>query len=119
MKNESMMYMRIFKDFYEAYNFLQEHPIIYYEDKNYFKDCLDVEVVKVNPETNEIDNDKSKNTHTRVWLEFGEISDVDNMILPTHDIEFDCGGDTFEEAIIKLAILVAKKYPEFQYYEIM
>ena len=28
----------------------------------------------------------------------------------THDIDLDCGGDTFEEAIIELAKLVKKYY---------
>lgn len=34
-----------FNDFYEAYNFLSTHPMIYHNNDNYFNRCLDVEVV--------------------------------------------------------------------------
>lgn len=38
---------------------------------NKFFDSLDISVVKVNPETEMIDEDNNLNTDTRVWLEFG------------------------------------------------
>lgn len=86
-------------DFYKAYHFLKRH------EKGYFMDALDIEVVKVNPAKNEIDDDRSKNTHVRVWLETGpEVG--------THDYALDCGGNTFEEAIIRLAELVRFYYDE-------
>lgn len=60
-------------------------------------------VVKVNPKTNEISDDVELNSKTRIWLECG--------ITPNeHDIRLDCGGDTFEEAIIQLADLVIKHF---------
>ena len=105
-----------FNDFYEAYNFLSTHPMIYQDNDNYFNRCLDIEVVKVDPTNDEINlEDTSKNTKTRVWLEFGPVvtHNFNNFItkyLPSHDIDLDCGGDTFEEAIIKLANLTYNKY---------
>ena len=89
-------------EFFEAWEFLLEHKMF----NRFFRDILYIMVVKVNPETNEVDDDNSKNTKTEVWLECGPWSAEYN----THDWDLDCGGDTFEEAIIKLAGLVKKWY---------
>lgn len=110
-----------FNDFYEAYNFLANHEMckcrlyvngkLYNHTTNNFERCLDIEVVKVNSNTLEIDEDKSKNTKTQVWLEFGKaFLDSSKNIQFEHDTRLDCGADTFEEAIIKLATLVDKYY---------
>ena len=103
-------------DFYNAWNFIYEHPN--FVDKYGFS-LLDselwIDVVKVNPETNSIDDDNSKNTKTKVWLEFGPMSYEKNLgIIPTHDSDLDCGGDTFEEAIIELANLILEKYGAYE-----
>ena len=108
--------MEKFNDFYEAYNFLSTHPMIYHDNVSYFNRCLDIEVVKVDPADNEINfEDESKNTKTTVWLEFGPVVEntYNNFLtryIPSHDIDLDCGGDTFEEAITELANLVYNKY---------
>jgi hypothetical protein len=106
-----------FTDFYEAWIFLWNHPIF---DRrkgsckrpcscySMFEECLDIDVVKVNPRTNRIDDDKSKNTATRIWLECGPWLLEDK--LPSHDPELNCGGATFEEAILTLANKVYAKY---------
>lgn len=112
-----------FNDFYEAYNFLSNHQMVKsyvsrcFDDKkieiNNFNKCLDVQVVKVNPEMSimEIQADKLHlNTKTEVWLEFGMWNEEENCAC--HDYDLDCGGDTFEEAIINLANLVDKFYDE-------
>lgn len=101
-----------FTDFYEAYTFLYNHNMVKHKNRSFFNQCLDIEVVKINPETKEIDllHDEN-NTKTEVWLEFGPITDDDEFgVIPAHDYELDTGGDTFEEAIIKLANLVCEKY---------
>jgi hypothetical protein len=41
----------------------------------------------------------------RIWLEFGFQEDGEAC----HDMDYDCSGDTFEEAIIELASLVKDK----------
>ena len=105
-----------FNDFYDAYNFLSTHPMIYHDNDSYFNRCLDIEVVKVDPSNNELNLEySSKNTKTMVWLEFGPVvedtyNDFLVQVIPSHDIDLDCGGDTFEEAIIELANLVYDKY---------
>jgi hypothetical protein len=75
-----------------------------------FQQALYIMVVKVNPETNAIDYDRSKNTKTQVWLESGAYvyDDIVDDYVSSHDIRLDTGGDTFEEAIINLANLVSK-----------
>ena len=93
-------------DFYSAWRFLEEHKI-FNDQFNYY---LWTEVVKVNPKTNSIDSDGSKNTQTQVWLEHGPFDTEWGAC--THDFDLDCGGATFEEAIINLAKLVKKYYNE-------
>lgn len=89
-------------DFYESFNYLENHKIF----AGAFTCVLDIAVVKVNPETLEIDDDETKNTKINVWLECGPKRE--NYF--EHDIDLDCGGDTFEDAIIELAKLVKNKY---------
>lgn len=93
--------------FYKAWKYLENHVI--FKDQygwSQFKGCLDIDVVKVNPKTNSIDDNPELNTSTRVWLEAGPYIEK----TPTHDISLDCGAKTFEKAIIKLAKLVKKRY---------
>lgn len=115
--------MQRFNDFYEAYNFLEEHELckckpfirgkVWKYKNNYFKRCLDIEVVKVNPENHMIDDDDTLNKKNQVWLEFGRaFLDLDSSenVMFEHDCNLDCGADTFEEAIIRLANLVNENY---------
>jgi hypothetical protein len=107
--------MKKISDFYEAYNFLRHHPMCVLKKINYFNRCLDIDVVKVCPETNAIEDDPALNTKTQIWLEFGGMDEDEYFgVIPCHDIDLDCGGDTFEEAIIKLANLVLKKYGNYK-----
>jgi len=98
-------------DFYIAWNYLDGHSIfqnteygLLYDSR--FKQCLDIDVVKVNPDTNTIDDNKELNTKVQIWLEAGPYLGKHFA----HDIDLDCGGNTFEEAIIELASLVKQKY---------
>ncbi len=126
-------------NFYEAFHFLRDHPIFLARGRcvsehckldedikevfglkdidtidtrfSRFHEALEIEVVKVNPQTNSIEDDDSKNTATRVWLEAGPVEEDDSDYGQlSHDIRLDCGGKTFEEAIVKLAGLVRKYY---------
>ena len=92
-------------DFYTAWIFLLEHKMF----RHMFECGLYTAVVKVNPETNAIDDDDTKNTKVQVWLEHGA---YDEEYTHYHDFDLDCGGDTFEEAIIALAGLVKKHYTD-------
>jgi len=70
-----------------------------------FLGCVDINFVSVVPILNKVSKFDIINTKTMVWLECGKY----NVNYPEHDIRFDCGGDTYERAIVKLAKLV-KKY---------
>lgn len=94
-------------DFYSAWCFLTNHRIF---NDEFQYDRLWTHVTKVNPKTNELDDDRTKNTKVQVWLEcfpYNENVDVDERF---HDTDLDCGGDTFEDAIITLSKLVKEKY---------
>lgn len=93
-------------DFYTSWMFLSEHKMF----RGLFECGLYTVVVKVNPETNTIDDDTTKNTKVQVWLEHGGYDEEWGST--THDFDLDCGGDTFEEAIVELAKLVQKYYTE-------
>lgn len=69
---------------------------------------LDIEIVKVNPETGIIDDDECKNTKVEYWLETGQFDETEQAY--THDIRLDCGADSFEEALCELLVLVKKYY---------
>ena len=60
-------------DFYEAFHFLYEHDMF----KGKFWESLYVEVVKVDPETNCVENERSRNTKTQIWLETGPYFEED------------------------------------------
>ncbi len=87
-----------------------------------FSDCVEINLVWVNPETKEIDDNPALNTHFQVWLEGGGWFDTRkedwgnpedrNPWLTYHDINLDCGGDSLEEALLKLADLVQEHYGE-------
>lgn len=119
----------IFTDFHGVYHWLRRHPAFFYNgkrgveaiapsDRYGFWESLEVDVVKVDPTTERIEDDEKRNTATRIWLECGPWGDpkehawdtYSDKGIPSHDIDLDCGGKTFEEAIIKLARLVNKKY---------
>lgn len=112
-----------FNDFFNAYTFLENHEMVKAKIKmsstskwytvNRFLECIYLSVVKINPETNMLETKLDKqylNTKTQIWLEFGGWSEEENA--PCHDVRLDCGGDTFEEAIISLANLVNHYYDE-------
>lgn len=92
------------EEFYKAWEFLFEHKIF----QGHFRERLYIMVVKVNPFTNMVDDDDSKNIKVEIWLETGPYGEP----YSTHDWDLDCGGNTFEDAIIKLASLVKKYYDD-------
>jgi hypothetical protein len=112
-------------EFFRAYNWLQNHPAMTPDDfRGGFPGNLCTEVVLVNPLTDSIDDDESLNISPRIWLECGPCVEATEDEIEfevfhrgdlhgTHDIDLDCGGDTFEEAIIELARLFRGKYGDY------
>lgn len=98
-----------------------------YDEK--YTECVSVLVTYTDPETLCIEDDDSRNTHFRIWIEAGPLFDASadkdagfrepqegwndyNRWLPTHDYRLDCAADTHEEALLRLAALVDLYYDE-------
>ena len=100
--------------FFHAWEWLRTHEYFQYSKyETVFPTCLDIEVVKVNPENDTIDDVISKNTKVVVWIEAGDAVFDDRGRYTgetSHDFNLDSGGDTFEEAIIDLAINMKSNY---------
>jgi len=122
-------------DFYNAYHYLDSHPAFYYfhqlgkltaeeriherhlEHDGLVTESLHVMVVKVNPETERREEDEELNTKTVIWVEMGKrgwpkhpTDDPHTWDHRWHDIDLDCGGDTYEQAIITAAIYLHHAY---------
>ena len=98
-------------DFYQAFHFLKNHRI--FGDR--FLESLDITVVKVDPKTKRVADKRERNTLTRVWLEAGPlIKRKPGKVWEGPDFytdpDLNCGGDTFEDAIICLAEKVLSIY---------
>ena len=119
--------MRKLVSFYDAWWFLAEHPKFNHlkdgvpDARSGFFDNIDVYVAKVDPKTRIVEKDKSRNTEVEIWLEAGPWVPVDEQMgkpetyseMPSHDIRLDCGGKTYEKAIIKMAKLVLRYYGDY------
>lgn len=109
-----MVSTEVMEQFYNAYNWLEDHPVLNKFEIRHgnFVHSLLIEVVKVNPDTNEIDDNDSLNTKVNIWLEAGSpVCHGAGVWGWTHDLNWDCGGETFEEAIIELQKKVEKDFP--------
>jgi hypothetical protein len=129
--------------FYDAFWWLWAHPIFILKGKQTkaidiklfgrpvssgFNEALDFNIVKVNPETNRIEDEEFLNTKVMVWMETGPFEDpsesehssmndnekwMNHTGIPTHDVKLDCSGDTFEEAIVNLAKKVKEEHGDY------
>lgn len=125
---DKVIHPKIFKDFYTAWWWLVDHP--YYEDLEHIEFCgiirvepseesvftrtLDIHVTRVDPVTGTVEDDPKRNTHKVIWLESGAwVKDEVFGWMASHDCDLDCGGDTYEEAILALAELVLLKYGNY------
>jgi hypothetical protein len=107
------------QEFFDAWGYIENHPIsVDKHGTSYINQILVVDVVKVDPDTERIADIRSKNTKVRIWLEYGPLlrpgepyfPEGQKWPIPTHDVDLDCGGNTFEEAVIKLAGLIKDAY---------
>lgn len=84
-------------------------------------DCnLDIHYAKVD-KRGVVNADRSKNVNAECWLELGPLEygyhgdgQAQSELLHTHDYELDCGAPTFDEALVKLASLVLKKFGDYE-----
>lgn len=115
------------EDFYRAWHYLNHHPLFWciggrrdkpmpLHERHLMNDRgvpegLDIAVMKVDPKTNQVEPDESRNTKTQVWYELcfhrwgAQYDDV-----RVHVWQADGGGDTYEKAIVMAAKQVHKRY---------
>lgn len=92
------------EQFYQSWWWLQENHR--WSIRN-----LNIDVVMVDPKTKTVHpKNPSRDTLINYWLETGQMVNSELGDVQEHDIKLDCGGDSFEEAIIKLARLVKRYY---------
>ena len=73
---------------------------------------IDVLPSLVDPEIGEVNlDDDTKNTKVEYWVELSYL-DLDEDIM-CHDYRFDCGGDSYEEAVEALFQLVYDKFGDY------
>lgn len=113
---------------YESWCYLEDHNLfnlvssyaVNGEEKTFrdtrFGANLDVQAVKVCPDSLSIEKDESRNTKLQIWLEPGVVAIIDGEVVSAGDYGLHCGGDTFEDAIINLAQIV-KREKRFKYAE--
>ena len=106
-------------------------PEPHWEEKTHhtsdFDDLVSIDFVWVDPNTETIEDDDSRNTAFRVWLEAGPWHDQSqdkefwppeegwndrNKWVASHDHRLDCGGPTLVSALLELASLVELFYDE-------
>jgi hypothetical protein len=81
---------------------------------------LSIFYVKVDSEGHQNDN-QALNLYPEVWLETGSLEwgyatpwDTETSRIEYHDPDLDCGAPTFDEALVKLAGLVLRKYGDYK-----
>jgi hypothetical protein len=113
-RSRVLAYEEDFDDFLCAWTWLNEHPLFYRFHREFHERGLNdergildggVEVIptKVNPVTGRCSEDQTKNTKLEFWAEVFMCSMVPDETIRLHDYERDTGGDTYQEAIVKVA----------------
>jgi len=112
-------------EFYEAFWWLEAHPAFFHATEHTldlpgFFDSLNIQVQKVNPLTKLIDGDESLNTLVEIWLSVGpweEVGEDEDAYgtgeMSSRDYDLNCGGPSYEEAIIEMARLVNEHYGDY------
>jgi hypothetical protein len=69
----------------------------------------------------EVNDDASLNVNQECWLELGPMEwgymspwDKETGLMNFHAVELDCGGKTFDEALVEIARLVLKEYGDYR-----
>lgn len=103
---------------HKAWVWVMQHPCLQFE--GVIPPSIDVSPNMVCPETKMISDDHTENTHLEWWIECGAYC-IDTMfddMVASHDVDLDCGADTMDEAIVKLAQLVLEKYGDYDYNDV-
>lgn len=116
--------------FYRSWHYLDGHPVYWrfypreglpannavglQAEYGFGSDAISVFVTRVCNECGMRHKEPERNTKTEIRLETGKwelfLRGDMKQHVHFHDTELDCGGDTYEEAVIKLARLVWERY---------
>jgi len=113
-------------DVYNAYWYIDGHPVFWKFTRNVYKDYPknhvsnlihegamrsgwpEITPHKVNPETRRIEEDEEKNTVIEWWYEFGPTDLFGGMT--SHDYELDGGTASYDAAVIEIAFKIHEYY---------
>ena len=99
--------------FVDKYYWIVCHPL-HRDLSNHIVPDNEIDVLPslVDPEIGEVNlEDDTKNTKVEFWAELSYF-DLDEDCM-CHDYRFDCGGDSFEEAVESLFQLVYNKFSDY------
>ena len=113
--------------FYNAYQWLQHHPLFYWfahgkhetpqvhekyliDDRGMDDNALDFMVVRVDPETGYASDDPALNTRVEFWYEVCITQWGEGRDQRVHDWKRDGGAATYEDAVVKAAKAIHAKY---------
>ena len=99
--------------FVDKYYWIVNHPLNR-NLSNHIISANEIDVLPslVDPEIGEVNlDDDTKNTKVEYWVELSYL-DLDEDIM-CHDYRFDCGGDSYEEAVEALFQLVYDKFGDY------
>lgn len=103
-------------DAHDCYWWIYSHPKLIFD--GFANPWIDITPHKVCPQTRSIQENSEANTHIEFWVECGSHTWWDyasnKELVSTHDWELDCGGDTWEEAVLNLGNLVLNKYGDYE-----
>ena len=99
--------------FVDKYYWIVNHPLNR-NLSNHIISANEIDVLPslVDPEIGEVNlDDDTKNTKVEYWVELSYL-DLDEDIM-CHDYRFDCGGDSYEEAVEALFQLVYNEFGDY------
>ena len=99
--------------FVDKYYWIVNHPLNR-NLSNHIISANEIDVLPslVDPEIGEVNlDDDTKNTKVEYWVELSYL-DLDEDIM-CHDYRFDCGGDSYGEAVEALFQLVYDKFGDY------
>ena len=96
---------------HDDYWFVYSHPEL---SQDGMSPTIEITPHMVDPSTDTIRTDQSKNTKLQWWIEVVVHVDMDGYVDSIHDVNLDCGGDTIDEAVQELKRLVIKQYGDYK-----
>lgn len=97
----------------ECYYWVRDHPKLQFE--GCCEPWIEITPHMVDPTTKCVEDSPEKNTEMVFWVECGAYvwCEYSKSPVPSHDWELDCGGSSWEVAVIELGKLVLAKHGDY------